>query len=73
MLPGRGPRPRLDLECPRCGNEMHIRLSSGEGRCPKCGLVLDESRARSFTQKVRSSVPEPSQRLMDEILDDDDE
>lgn len=41
------------------------------GQCHECGASLEESRAPSFRQKVRSRVPEPSQRLMDEILDDD--
>jgi len=39
--------------------------------CPKCGTDLEQAPAPSFRDKVRSSVPEPSQRLMDEILDDD--
>ena len=67
-VPGRVPQTRRSQICPRCGYEKSASL---RGMCPKCGADLEENPAPSFREKVRSSVPEPSQRLMDEILDDD--
>ncbi len=40
-----------------------------DGQCSVCGAPLEENRGPSFRQKVRSRVPEPSQQLMDEMLD----
>lgn len=66
MMPGESSSANLVWLCPN-GHETYER---SRGRCLECGAVLEESRAPSFKQKVRSSVPEPSQRLMDEMLDD---
>jgi len=51
------------------GHETYEWASGGQ--CPVCGAPLEESLAPSFKQKVRSRVPEPSQRLMDEVLEDE--
>jgi uncharacterized protein with PIN domain len=68
-VPGRAPRATRSQVCPRCGYEIEGGYS-GPKRCPECGTRLAESPSLSFKEKVKSSVPEPSQRLMDEILDD---
>jgi predicted amidophosphoribosyltransferase len=68
-IPGRLPRASQSQVCPRCGYEIDDS-NSGRKRCPECGTHLEESPSLSFKAKVRSSVPESSQRLMDEILDD---
>jgi ribosomal protein S27AE len=69
-VPGRRPVARSNQACPGCGYEITAAVS-GRLMCPKCGTDLEQAPAPSFRDKVRSSVPEPSQRLMDEILDDD--
>lgn len=67
--PGRALRASRSEVCPRCGCEIDDG-HSGRKVCPDCGADLEESPSLSFKEKVRSSVPEPSRRLMDEILDD---
>jgi ssDNA-binding Zn-finger/Zn-ribbon topoisomerase 1 len=68
-IPGRSRRAIRGQACPRCGYETYDSVS-GLRRCPECGTDLEESPSLSFKEKVKSSVPEPSQRLMDEILED---
>jgi hypothetical protein len=71
MLPGRswgemGP----DKQTWVCPDGHETYEWPRDGRCSVCGAPLEESRVPSFRQKVRSRVSEPSQQVMDEILDD---